>query len=161
MSTPTPAGLVHGSRTQDLEEGDRIVKPSQPALLPLSPSCRAPRWPGPEVTRLPPGPAASNTLLDDTSPRVQVGRSAILSPDGRYRYVLERCSEPAPTRTMALIGLNPSTADGRLDDATTRRVIAFGRANGCGRVLMVNLWAWRSTSPHVLRHVPRPGGTRK
>ncbi len=59
---------------------------------------------------------------------------------------------------MVVIGLNPSTADADSDDATTRRMIVFARRTGCSAVHVVNLFAWRSTSPSVLRQVPDPVG---
>ncbi len=43
--------------------------------------------------------------------------SAILSPCGRYRYRLER-EVQADGRVFAYFGINPSTADADLDDAT-------------------------------------------
>lgn len=46
--------------------------------------------------------------------------------------------------------LNPSTADARQDDPTIRRCIGFASANGYGRIVVTNLFAWRATNPDDL-----------
>jgi hypothetical protein len=75
---------------------------------------------------------------------------ALFSPCRRWRYLLwRRWEEGLPT--MALIGLNPSTADELKDDPTIRRCIGFARDRGFGSLHMVNLFAWRSTSPLMMR----------
>ena len=84
-------------------------------------------------------------------------RNAVISFDGRYRYVLERRWDQCRP-TMTVIGLNPSTADAEHDDPTTRRVIGFARAASCGAVRLINLCAWRATTPATLRTVPDPIG---
>lgn len=42
---------------------------------------------------------------------------------------------------------NPSTADGQDDDPTVRRMIHFSKAAGCGGLIAVNLWPWRTPYP--------------
>jgi hypothetical protein len=75
---------------------------------------------------------------------------ALFSPCRRYRYLLwRRWDESLPT--MALIGLNPSTADEQKDDPTIRRCIGYARDWGFGALHMLNIFAWRSTMPSVLR----------
>ena len=50
--------------------------------------------------------------------------SAVLSPCGQYRFRLERTiSMEGPV--YAFFGINPSTADANLDDATVRKWIGF------------------------------------
>lgn len=83
-------------------------------------------------------------------------RSAVLSPDGAYRYLLARRWGSGPRALF--VGLNPSTADAAVDDASTRRMVGFARAAGCGSLSLVNLYAWRSTSPVALRQVTDPIG---
>lgn len=46
--------------------------------------------------------------------------------------------------------LNPSTADHETDDPTIRRCMAYARAWGCGKLEVVNLFAWRTSSPKEL-----------
>lgn len=89
--------------------------------------------------------------------REAIRRSATFSADLQFRYQLWR-SWSADLPTMAVIGLNPSTADDRADDPTTRRMIGFAAAAGYGRLVMINLYGLRSPAPSVLRHVSDPIG---
>ncbi len=82
---------------------------------------------------------------------------AVLSLDRQYRYFLGRRWNPEG-KTIAFIGLNPSTADETLDDPTIRRCIGFAKSWGGGTLLMVNLFAFRSTSPSALRTASDPIG---
>jgi hypothetical protein len=86
-----------------------------------------------------------------------VEKSAILSGDRKYRYVLRRRWDLAKPNVM-FIGLNPSTADENEDDPTIRRCIAFAKSWGFGGLVMVNLFAWRSTMPLGLWDTPDPIG---
>lgn len=72
--------------------------------------------------------------------------SAEFSVDGRYRWRLERHWDHARP-VMTFVMLNPSTADGRQDDPTVRRCLGFARREGCGGIVVVNLFAWRATDP--------------
>jgi hypothetical protein len=83
---------------------------------------------------------------------------AVISPDGVYRYFLSRSWDPSG-RTVAFIGLNPSTADASSDDPTIRRCIGFAKAWGGGTLVMVNLFGFRSTRPAVLRSSGDPVGS--
>jgi hypothetical protein len=51
---------------------------------------------------------------------------------------------------LPFVMLNPSTADAMNDDPTIRRCIGYARTLGCARLEVVNLFAYRSTSPDVL-----------
>lgn len=89
--------------------------------------------------------------------------SAKLSACGLYRYELRRrwqltfsCTcdvpfgkhdPPCPERPFCVIGLNPSIADATQDDPTIRRCIAFAKREGCGELVMLNLYALRATDP--------------
>ena len=86
-------------------------------------------------------------------------RSAVLSRDGRYRYALRRTWD-ADKPCVLFVGLNPSTADHRVDDPTIRRCIQFALDWGFGRLAVANLFALRSTSPRALRHASDPIGPR-
>lgn len=80
---------------------------------------------------------------------MEVERSADLSPCGTYRYTLERWwdrEKPAAVFVM----LNPSTADAEQDDATIRRCVGFAQRWELGGLVVVNLFALRSTDPAAL-----------
>jgi hypothetical protein len=61
---------------------------------------------------------------------------------------------------VLFIGLNPSTADHRVDDRTIRRCVQFARSWGYGQLAMANLFALRTSSPDVLRRDSNPVGPR-
>lgn len=84
-------------------------------------------------------------------------KRAILSADRKYRYVLTRIwDETKPT--VVFIGLNPSTADEEVDDKTIRKCIGYAKRWGYGKLIMVNLFAFRSTDPYMLKKVEDPVG---
>jgi hypothetical protein len=85
--------------------------------------------------------------------------SAIISCCGRYRYRLER-EIGMDGRTFAYFGINPSTADAQLDDATVRKWIGFTKVNGGRRFIVGNAFAFRSTDVGALRYAENPVGTR-
>jgi hypothetical protein len=80
--------------------------------------------------------------------------SAILSPCGRYRYRLERAvAMDGPV--YAFFGVNPSTADATLDDATVRKWIGFTKRWGGSRFIVGNVWPLRSTDVRALASATR------
>ena len=81
------------------------------------------------------------TLWDVSTPI----RSAVLSPCGKYRNSLYRAWESGPS--LYWVMLNPSTADGKLDDPTVRKCIGFSRCNGFGSLVIENLVPYRATNP--------------
>lgn len=89
---------------------------------------------------------------------------ATLSPCGLYRYALGRTWDPesegleSSRPVFSIVMLNPSTADHAVDDPTIRRCIHFARQEGCGAVLVRNLFAFRATSPKELRSIADPWG---
>jgi hypothetical protein len=83
--------------------------------------------------------------------------AAVISDCSQYRYLLSR-RIGFSDRIVAFIGLNPSTADANLDDPTIRRCIGFAKRRDAGLLLMVNLFALRSTDPKALRLHPAPVG---
>lgn len=82
-------------------------------------------------------------------PPTDLIRAAIISDDGRYRYVLSRSWEP-DLPCVLFIMLNPSIADGLIDDATIRKCIGFARKWGYGGIWVVNLYALRATDHREL-----------
>lgn len=76
-------------------------------------------------------------------------RSAVIDPSGLYRYRLERYWGLAG-RVLCVMMLNPSTADGKVDDATIRKLIKFAMRQGYSGIMVVNLYAFRATKPEEL-----------
>jgi hypothetical protein len=83
--------------------------------------------------------------------------SAVFSECRRYRYSLTRTWKRASAKVM-FIGLNPSTADEKVDDPTVRRCTGFARKWGYGGMILTNLFGFRSTDPKLLKSVPDPVG---
>lgn len=81
---------------------------------------------------------------------------AILSEDGLYRYRLWRRWGTGPHALWVM--LNPSTADANQDDPTIRKCMGFAKLWGFEGIEVVNLFAWRSTSPDAIRMVADPVG---
>jgi len=88
--------------------------------------------------------------------------TAEYSPCRRYRYVLTRAMNPEvigdDTRTIAFVGLNPSTATATTDDPTVRRCIGYAAREGFGRFVMLNAFAYRATDPADMKACPEPVG---
>ena len=107
----------------------------------------------------------SDTLFPETDKYVAKG--AILSPDGRYRYLLWRewrgthdpkhwwwsgekdgAGKPwGEPKSVLFIMLNPSTADADVDDPTIRRCVAFAKRWNYERLEVLNLFAYRTKNP--------------
>jgi hypothetical protein len=71
---------------------------------------------------------------------------AIISEDGLYRYILTRTWAPS-LPTMVWCMLNPSVADAENDDPTIRKCRGFAEHLMFGGITIVNLYAYRATSP--------------
>lgn len=82
---------------------------------------------------------------------------ADISADGVYRYTLTRVWNVSQPLAMFVM-LNPSTADAELDDPTIRRCKSFAAREGCGGLVVVNLFALRATDPAELKRHPDPVG---
>jgi len=83
-------------------------------------------------------------------------KTAVVSKCTAYRYELRRqwdTREP-----VVFLMLNPSTADSDMDDATIRRCVGFAKRWGCGGLIVVNLFAYRTTDPTRLTPVQDPVG---
>lgn len=87
------------------------------------------------------------------------GSAAYFSDDNAYRYWLTRVVDPSKEdKIVVFIGLNPSTADAIKDDPTIRRCIRFARDWGYGRLVMLNLFAFRATDPKDMKAEGDPVG---
>lgn len=76
---------------------------------------------------------------------------------GDYRYLLWR-EWNSNDKTVSFIMLNPSRADGSVNDPTITRCINFAKAWGYGRLEVVNLFAYRTPKPSLLKQAPEPIG---
>lgn len=83
---------------------------------------------------------------------------ATISPDGVYRYSLERMWNDGGPLGVTWVMLNPSTADATVDDATIRVCIDFSQRWGYDWLRVVNLFAFRATKPQVLTTADDPVG---
>lgn len=92
-----------------------------------------------------------------TMPLFLDGSGAHFSACQKYRYHLWR-RVGAGDRKLAVIGLNPSTADAVKNDPTIARLCVRAQRLGFGELHMLNLFGWRSTDPHVLTQVDDPMG---
>lgn len=81
------------------------------------------------------------------------GATAMLSPDGIYRYHLTRVLHPQHRfrKTLGVIMLNPSKADAFTDDRTIKKVMHYANEWGYNHVSVANLFAYRTTYPSELR----------
>lgn len=90
------------------------------------------------------------------------GSSAVISPCGRYRYVLKRSIPHIRLDDMLqralFIMLNPSVADASVNDPTIRRCKGFASSLGCTSLTVVNLFALRATNPAELEKEVDPVG---
>lgn len=112
-------------------------------------------------------------MQDDLFARATLSSADI---DGPYRYSLTRTWNHDIAAICCWVMLNPSTADETEDDATVRKCIAFSRSwsraskntsvlkpDLCwdfGGLVVVNLFAFRSTDPKALGATADPVGPR-
>ena len=82
---------------------------------------------------------------------------AEFSPCRVWRYALWRVWAPDEPY-LAVIGLNPSTADEIQDDPTIRRCIGFAKRWGFGGYFMLNAFGYRATDPKVMKAAADPVG---
>lgn len=84
--------------------------------------------------------------------------TAILSPCGTWRYRLERRVDMFGGPTLAFFGINPSTADAELDDATVRKWRGFTTRAGASAFIVGNVFAFRATEVKELATSADPIG---
>jgi len=77
---------------------------------------------------------------------------AVMSADGRYRQIMRRwLGETFPEKNYILfVGMNPSTADARVDDPTCAREWTFARREGFSAMVKCNVGDYRATDPKML-----------
>lgn len=84
-------------------------------------------------------------------------KGAVIDKTGLYRYSLWREWDIDKSKVVFIM-LNPSKADASIDDPTLRRCINFAKSWDYGSLIVVNLFAYRSSSPLELRQVEAPVG---
>ncbi len=77
---------------------------------------------------------------------------------GDYRYLLWR-EWDSKSKTVSFIMLNPSRADAEVNVPTITRCINFAKSWGYGRLEVVNLFAYRTPHPSLLKQVAEPIGS--
>lgn len=83
--------------------------------------------------------------------------SAVISACGKYRYRLER-TVGMEGPVYAFFGVNPSTADASVDDATVRKWVGFVKTWGGSRFLVGNVFPYRATDVRELATCESPIG---
>ncbi|PJE30525.1 hypothetical protein PSM7751_03162 [Pseudooceanicola marinus] len=83
--------------------------------------------------------------------------AALYSPCGHYRYALTRVWDAAAPRLLYVM-LNPSTATEQQNDPTIERCERRARTLGYGGFRACNIFAWRETSPALLKKAADPIG---
>lgn len=86
----------------------------------------------------------------------RLDKGAIFDSSGQYRYALWRTWDH--NRRVGFVMLNPSQADAKSDDPTIRRCTNFAKSWGFGGLEVVNLFAYRSTTPQGLKQAADPIG---
>ena len=84
-------------------------------------------------------------------------KNATFSNCRTYIYTLCRIWNKKK-KYVLFIGLNPSTANEKLDDPTIRRCVNYAKNWGYGGFMMVNLFAYRTALPSKLKKVKYPVG---
>jgi len=86
-----------------------------------------------------------------------MNKTANISPCGKYRYMLGRIWDKNK-KIVLYIGINPNTADDKIDNPTITRLIGFSKEFGYGGMIVVNLFAYRTPNPKDLLLVEDPVG---
>ena len=75
----------------------------------------------------------------------------------KYRYALWRMWDDSKP-ILGFCMLNPSTADETINDPTIERCQRRAKKMGYGGLIVMNIFAYRSTDPHALQVVDDPIG---
>ena len=81
--------------------------------------------------------------------------TAVYSDCENYRYSLTRVWTPEAERVLFVM-LNPSKATEIENDPTVERCERRARALGFGGFQVTNIFAWRETSPKLMRQAKDP-----
>lgn len=119
--------------------------PEQAVLFPVGAAISTP--PQPE-----PLPEPRQKTEPDRTQLMPFAGGAEISPCGHYRYSLYRRWQEDGKKIL-FIGVNPSKADGSIDDNTVRRWKSFAQRDGYGEFWVGNVCAYRSTSPKAIKSV--------
>ena len=84
-------------------------------------------------------------------------KEAIISPSGKFRYSLVREWDTELPSIMFLM-LNPSIADGTINDPTVNKCIKYAQSWGYGCLFIGNLFSYISTDPQGLLNENNPTG---
>lgn len=84
--------------------------------------------------------------------------AAVFSRNHKYRFLLTRVYKRGEG-TCVFIMLNPSIANESIDDPTTRRCVKFSSTWGFKRLIIVNLFAYRTAYPWRLNSIKDPVGS--
>jgi hypothetical protein len=84
--------------------------------------------------------------------------TAILSPDKKYRYVLTREWNKNGSKSLNFLMCNPSTADASILDPTVKKCVKWAVVWGYDRLIVTNVFAYRSTDVKQLYKVGDPIG---
>jgi len=82
---------------------------------------------------------------------------AYFSNDEKYRFILTRKWNKA-NKVVVFIGLNPSKATEMISDPTVRRCVNYAKQWGYDEMIMLNIFALRSTNPKQLYKSKDPIG---
>ena len=76
-------------------------------------------------------------------------RNAGISPCGKYRHWLTRewGGRGEAARWAVFTGLNPSTADDKVDDPTLKKMFGYAQRFSCNALLLINIADYRATNP--------------
>jgi hypothetical protein len=148
---PTLRGARFASVLEDcLDLGARLVDEEKVVLASSVVIARGAGWARKELAR---------RIREELKPKSDTieEKLAFLDEEKIYRFSLSRIwDRSAPP--MILFGLNPSTADEEKDDQTIRRGRTLAKREGKGSLVMLNLFAFRSTDPKGLETVQDPVG---
>src|SRR5262245_52471770 len=74
------------------------------------------------------------------------GRPQIGAGEPLFRMALWRIWDRA-LPLLSVMGMNPSTASGTVDDMTTKKIKGFAERKGYGGYILGNIWAYRAKDP--------------